>query len=139
MQPVFKRLTMNVLSGRSGIMSIAELKDYVDFEIKRIYIVSNAHSATGAHCHLIEKELFIMAQGSCTAEIDRGDGTKEFSMKAPEDALYVGNIVWHSFKDFSKDAVLLALSSTNYDPSRSDYIENYSDFKAKLLEIKNVE
>ena len=109
-------------------MSPVELKDYIDWEVKRIYYITKPEGPTGSHCHLVEKELFILVAGTCTAVIDKGHGIEEISMDAPTSALYIGNYVWHHFKDFSDDAVLLALSSTNYSADRSDYIEDYDEY-----------
>lgn len=117
-------------------MSPVELKEYIDFDVKRIYYITNpSGDPTGAHCHKIEKEFFILLQGSLTAVIDQGNGLEEIKMKGPSAAIYIGNYIWHSFKDFSGDAILLALSSTNYNPDRSDYIEDYSEYK-KIIASK---
>lgn len=113
------------------IVSPVELKDYIDFEVKRIYFITEPKAPTGAHCHKVEKEFFILVQGTCAAVIDKGDGLEEIKMKGTISAIYVPNFVWHHFKDFSPDAILLALSSTNYNPDRSDYIEDYQEFKKK--------
>ena len=64
--------------------------------------------------------------------IDKGDGLEEIKIADPAAALYVGEYVWHHFKDFSPDAILLALSSTNYNPDRSDYIEDYEEYKKAI-------
>lgn len=111
------------------VMSPVELKEYIDFVPKRIYFITKVLAPTGAHCHKIEEELFILQSGKCTAVIDRGQGLEEFVMNGPSDAFYVPAFVWHHFKDFTPDAVLLAVSSTNYNPDRSDYIEDYEEFK----------
>jgi mannose-6-phosphate isomerase-like protein (cupin superfamily) len=129
MQQVFKKLEIKRIEAPSFVMSPLELKDYTDFEAKRIYFISNPTGPTGSHCHLNELELFVMIAGSCTAVIDQGNGLEEIKLTAPTDAIYVGNYVWHHFKDFSPDAVLLAVSSTNYNPNREDYIEDYEKFK----------
>lgn len=105
-----------------------ELKDYLDFDAKRVYYVTDIKQLTGSHCHKIEKEFFICVQGEITAVIDEGGGLKEYHLKKDE-AIYVGNYVWHQFKDASANAALLAISSTNYNPNRADYIENYEEFK----------
>jgi len=110
------------------VMSPVELKEYIDFEVKRIYFITEPKAPTGSHCHKTEEEFFILIKGSCTATIDKGDGMEEIKMTAPTSAMYVPNYVWHHFKDFSPDAVLLALSSTNYNPDRSNYVEDYEEF-----------
>ena len=69
------------------------------------------------------------------AVIDKGNGKEDILLKGPGDAIYVGNCVWHGFKDFSPDAVLVALSSTNYSPDRSDYIEDYEEYQKIILNL----
>lgn len=135
MQLEFKQLKVNEIQAPNFVMSPAELKDFVDFEVKRIYFISHPTGPTGQHCHLKEKELFIMTAGSCTAVIDRGSGLEEIRLEAPQDAIYVGNYVWHGFKNFSADAVLLAISSTNYNPNRADYIEDYEKYKEAMKQL----
>lgn len=110
------------------LMSPVELKDYIDFDVKRVYFITHPKADTSQHIHYEEKEFFILLQGSCTAIIDKGNGKEEISMISPTTALYVPNYVWHGFKDFSEDAVLLALSSTNYHSDRSDYLEDYDEY-----------
>lgn len=109
-------------------MSPIELKEYIDFDVKRVYFITEPKAPTGKHCHLKEEEFFFLTKGSCTLEVDAGDGLKDYPFTAPTSAAYVPNWVWHHFKDFSPDAVLVALSSTNYNPDRSDYIEDYDEF-----------
>jgi len=110
------------------VMSPIELKDYIDFEIKRFYYITNPTEESGQHCHYQEKEFFVLIQGTCTAVIDQGNGKEEFPMQGPSSALYVPNYVWHGFTNFSKDAILLAATSTNYNPDRSDYLEDYDAY-----------
>lgn len=132
MELKFQKFDLPRIQAPNFVMSPVELKDFLDFEVKRVYYITNTTGDTGAHCHLVEKEFFIMIQGSCVATIDQGNGIEEIPMKGPTSAIYVGNFVWHGFKDFSDDAVFLALSSTNYSPDRSDYIEDYEAYKEKL-------
>lgn len=125
----FKIFELKKVETPKFLMSPAELKDYIDFEVKRVYFITKPQAPTGAHCHKAEEEFFILVQGTCAAVIDRGQGLEEIPLSGPTGALYVPNYVWHHFKDFSPDAILLALSSTNYNPNRSDYIEDYEEFK----------
>jgi uncharacterized cupin superfamily protein len=134
MQLNFKQVEIKKIQAPNFVMSPVELKDYIDFEVKRVYFITRPAGSTGAHCHKVEKEFFILVNGTCTAVIDQGKGMEEIKMEGPTAALYVGEYVWHHFKDFSSDAVLLALSSTNYDPSRSDYIENYEEYQKIIIE-----
>lgn len=121
-------------------MTPLELKDYINFEVKRVYFISKptGEKLTGSHCHIQEEdELFVIMAGSCTAVVDDGHGLEEIRLEAPLKALHVPQMVWHHFKDLSDDLVLVAITSTNYNPNRSDYCENYDEFK-KLLNEKGM-
>lgn len=136
MQLEFKQFEVKKIATENFIMSPLELKDLIDFEVKRVYFISQPIGNTSQHCHLKEKELFVMVAGECTAIIDRGNGLEDIRLTAPTSAIYVGNYIWHGFKDFTPSAVLMAISSTNYNPNRSDYIEDYSAYKEALVHIK---
>lgn len=135
MEMKFKQVELKKIQAPNFVMSPVELKDYIDFEVKRVYYITKPTGETGSHCHKIEEEFFIFIQGSGTAVIDKGDGLEEIRVEGPTSGLYVGPYVWHQFKDLSPDAILLALSSTNYNPDRSDYIENYEEYKKVLSEM----
>lgn len=132
MELEFKQFDLRIIQSPKSLLIPIELKDYIDFEVKRVYFVTNFITGVGFHCHKIEKELFVMQQGSCIAGIDRGNGIEKFEMKGPNSAIYTGNYVWHQFENLSDDAILLALSSTNHNPDRSDYIENYDEYRETL-------
>ncbi|MBI2099126.1 FdtA/QdtA family cupin domain-containing protein [Candidatus Uhrbacteria bacterium] len=127
----FRKFELKTFPSRGYKLTPIELKDLIPFEVKRVYYITDfeAGGKTGEHCHKIEEEVFILAQGSATAVIDRGKGLEEIKLSAPSDAIYVPNFIWHGFKDASSDCVILALSSTNYSSNREDYIEDYEEFR----------
>lgn len=128
MSKAFKKFTLKNIPTDRFLMTPMELYEYIDFDVKRIYFITQTKKETGEHCHREEKELFVMIQGSCIAIIDKGNGKEDILFEAPKEALYVPQFVWHGFTDFSEDAILLALSSTNYKADRSDYIEDYDEY-----------
>lgn len=119
-----------------ALSAINDLREHIDWDVKKVYYLTEIkeNSKTGAHCHKEEKELFVILSGSCIAVIDRGNGLEEFKLEGPADAIYVGNFVWHHFKNFSTGTILLALSSTTYKPDRSDYVEDYKEYKKIVSE-----
>lgn len=135
MQLDFKQIEIKHVKGRDNMYELFEIDaaTYVDYEIKRVYYLTNLKGNTGQHCHYIEKELFVMATGSCVAVIDRGYGLEEFPLNQGQ-AIYVGNYVWHGFKNFSTDSTFLAVSSTKHNPDRSDYLEDYEEYKKIIAE-----
>ncbi|MBI5229779.1 MAG: FdtA/QdtA family cupin domain-containing protein [Candidatus Magasanikbacteria bacterium] len=132
----FKKYTLKTFTNTGITLTPIELKDFLDFDVKRVYYITAFAKDNGAHCHKIEKEFFICQKGTITAIINSGAGLEEFVMAGPNDAMYVGNYVWHGFKNASQDCVLLALSSTNYNPDRSDYVPNYEEYKKLVSELK---
>ena len=135
MQLKFEKYTIKHVKGREGRYEIFEIdsETYVDFDIKRVYYLTDLNGDTGEHCHYVEKELFVMVNGSCTAIIDQGNGKEEVSLNKGE-AIYVGNYVWHGFKNFTPNSTLMAVSSTKHNPDRSDYLEDYEIYQQKLKE-----
>ena len=135
----YKLYTLKNIPTPNFTMTPLELKDFIDFEVKRIYFITQpqGEKLTGSHCHLkYEDELFIQLQGKSTIVLDDGHGLEEIELVGPKQAVYVPVRVWHHFKNLSDDSIIVALSSTNYDPSRSDYCENYQEFQ-QLLTQKN--
>jgi len=137
----FKKFGLKTFESRGYKLTPVELKDYVPFEVKRMYYWQEAGVGvqTGEHCHKVEEEVFIQMRGSSIAIIDRGRGKEEVEMRGSNEAIYVPNFVWHGFKNMSADSVILALSSTNYNPSREDYIEDYEEFKRVSPYYRNTE
>ena len=80
MDLVYKTSQVKSIQAPNFIMHPAELKDFIDFEVKRIYYITDTTGATGAHCHLQENELFVLIQGTCTAVVDQGNGLEEIPM-----------------------------------------------------------
>lgn len=125
---MFKKFTLKPNIDNRRTLTALELKDYIDFDVKRIYYFYHIKKEAGGHCHKVEKELFICEQGEAILEIDEGEGLKDVFLKQNE-AVYIDSYVWHRFKSASTDVLVLALSSTNYNPNREDYIEIYEEFK----------
>jgi len=129
MAKIFEKSSLKIFSGKGYDLTPVEFKDVAPFEVKRMYFITHFEPGvqTGEHIHYIEEEFFIQAQGTSTAIIDKGNGKEEIEMQTGE-TLYVPNFVWHGFKNTSDDAVIIALSSTNYNPDRSDYLEDYDEY-----------
>lgn len=125
----FKKFTLKTFDSRGYRLTPIEFKDAIPFEPKRAYFIRDfaPGTQTGEHIHKIEEEFFVQVKGSSTAIIDRGQGKEDIAMQEG-DAIYVPAFVWHGFKDPSADCVILALTSTNYNPDRSDYVEDYEEF-----------
>lgn len=131
MRKEYKKFELKTFHDRGYELTPVEFKDIIPFEVKRVYFVRDFEKGaqTGEHIHKIEEEVFVQVKGTSTAVIDRGAGKEEIEMYAPGDAIYVPAYVWHGFKNASPDCVIAAFSSTNYNPTREDYVEDYEEFK----------
>lgn len=126
----YKLFSLKNIQAPNFLMTPLELKEYIDFDVKRIYFISSPTGDTGNHAHRRdEDELFIQIQGSCIITVDDGHGLEEITLTGPSTAINVPHMVWHGFKNLSPDCIIVALTSTNYDPTRADYVENYEEFK----------
>lgn len=127
---MWQKFDLKTHTDSRGSLTPLELKEYIDFDVRRIYTVHHnpSEQIRGGHAHIKEEELFILTAGACVAKLHDGQQWIEIPMQANREALYVGNMIWHQFEQFSVDGVLLALSSTNYNPDRSDYIEDLDTF-----------
>jgi len=121
-----KVIKLQHFTDERGELVPIELKDYLDWEAKRVYYVFNNKETRGGHAHKTEKELFICARGEFTARVHDGNKWQIFKLEGPDHGIYVDNMIWHEFTDFSEDAILLAVSSTNYDPT--DYVRDFDQF-----------
>ena len=92
------------------------------FTPQRIYYLYDVTALRGGHAHRDEHELFVCIKGSFEAKIHDGNEWKTYLLDAPGQALYNSPMIWHQFENFSSDAVMLAVSSTPYDPDRKGYI-----------------
>ncbi|KKT16952.1 MAG: hypothetical protein UW00_C0019G0010 [Parcubacteria group bacterium GW2011_GWB1_43_66] len=105
-----------------------EIIEHVPFEVKRVYAIVDGKLPSGSHCHKVEQEVFFCVRGGTVAQIDEGSGMKDVVLK-PGDAMYVGTYIWHHFEIWDPGTVVVAVSSTPYNPKREDYITDYEEFK----------
>jgi dTDP-4-dehydrorhamnose 3,5-epimerase-like enzyme len=109
-----------------GKLSAIELKDYVDWPVKRVYYVTGVTLDRGGHAVRGEKKIYVCMQGTVLARIHDGKQWHEIEMHGPEDAILMSEMCWREFKNFSQGAVLMALSNMNYE--KDQYIYDFEQF-----------
>lgn len=111
-----------------GILTV--LDDFIPFEIKRLfYIYCVDDSDRGGHRHHETIQAAICIQGSCIISNHDGEKLEVFNLDNPEKCLILEPKDWHIMHNFTKDAILLVLASTTFDPA--DYI--YEPYGENLL------
>lgn len=99
------------------------------FEVKRIFYIYDVpiESNRGTHAYYNTKQVLICISG--TLKVKCFDGEKEeevYELNKPDEALYIAPHVWRTTFEHSSDAVLLVLSSLEYN--EEDYIRDYDKY-----------
>ena len=98
------------------------------FEVKRIFYTYGVPSESnrGAHAYYNTKQVLICIYGSLKMKCFDGENEEVYKLNQPDEALYIGPRVWRTSFEHSSDAVLLVLSSLEYN--EEDYIRDYDKF-----------
>ena len=124
--------TMNVLE------FYKHLPNFSDFSPKRIYWITKpkGEKKSGQHAHSNnENELFVVVQGKTKILLDDGLEKETIDLEV-NNTVWVPKYVWHGFIEMSDDCIILALTSTIYDPDRKGYVTNEEDFKKLIVSHK---
>lgn len=122
-----------VVDEKDGVLSIAESKREIPFEIKRIYYIyglTSPKALRGLHAHKALEQILFCINGSFKLMVDDGLNKQYFYLADPNRGIYVGPELWHTMFEFSKNCIILVLSSDYYD--EMDYIRNYVAFLAHI-------
>lgn len=111
-----------------GYLSFVEGENHIPFEIKRVYYIYDTvkNAVRGRHAHKKTKQALFCIRGSVTIVLDNGLEREEITLSNPNMGIYLDAMMWHDMIDFSKDAVLMVLASSEYD--EGDYIREYTEF-----------
>ncbi len=100
-----------------------EFDDQFPFVVKRAYTITGYPGVRrGGHAHQIEEEVFVCVAGTVTAVLDQGAGEERVRLDSRARGLWVGQLCWHEFHDFTPETVVLCLSSTHYLPGETNYL-----------------
>lgn len=98
------------------------------FEVRRIYYLYDVppFARRGAHGHARLEQLMIAVSGALDVELDDGTSKRVYRLSRPDQALYIGPMIWRDLSNFAPGTVCAVLASERYD--ESDYFRGYSDF-----------
>lgn len=118
-----------------GFLVPLELGDNIPFKIERIFYTYDVpfESNRGSHAYHNTEQVLICVSGSLKIRCFDGIAENIYKLNSPNEALYISSKVWRTTFEHSSDAVLLVLSSLEYD--ENDYIRDYDEFK-QLIYMK---
>ena len=98
------------------------------FEVKRIFYTYGVpiESNRGAHAYYNTKQVLICISGSLKIKCFDGEKEEIYELNNPDEALYIAPHVWRTSFEHTSDAVLLVLSSLEYN--EEDYIRDYDEW-----------
>ena len=112
-----------------GFLIPLEKNFNLPFEVKRIFYSYDVpfESNRGAHAYYNTKQVLICICGSLKVKCFDGEKEVVYELNKPDEALYIAPNVWRTSFEHSPDAVLLVLSSLEYN--EEDYIRDYDEFE----------
>jgi len=125
-----KKIQLPTHTDDRGKLSVIEMKDYVEWPVKRVYYVTDVQADRGGHAVKGEKKMYVCMQGSMKARFHDGEAWHEFQLEGPNDAILLESMCWREFSEFSKGAVLMAISNMNYEPDQ--YMYDFDEFKSAV-------
>lgn len=101
--------------------NLTVIEETIPFKITRIfYIYGVDDSIRGGHRHKTTYQAAICLKGSCRIRSNDGLSEMNYILDQPSKCLLINPEDWHVMDQFSNDAILMVLASTNYDAN--DYI-----------------
>ncbi len=131
-----KIIRLPKLKDKRGSLTFFENENQIPFKINRSYWIYNIpkEQNRGSHAFRQTKELIISLSGSFDVILNDGNQEKKYHLNKPSNGLYIPNMIWRRFENFSKNSVSLIVSSRCYD--KSDYIRDYQEFKLAIINEK---
>ena len=113
---------------KQGFLVPLEYRNNLPIEVNRIFYMHNVpeNSKRGAHAYKNTEQVIICVSGSIKISCFNGKNKTEYELNRPDEALYISPNIWRETYKHSKDAVVLVLSSLEYD--ERDYIRIYEEF-----------
>ena len=112
----------------SGFLTTTQMARLLPFAVKRLFWTYGAPGGVvrGNHAHLATHELLVAVTGRVrvVAEVAPGQD-EEYVLDAPSKGLHIPPLNWIRLY-FDEGAVLLGMSSGDYDPL--DYVQEYAEY-----------
>ena len=100
----------------------------LSFEVRRVFYTYGvpAEGNRGAHAYYNTEQVLICVSGSLKIKCSDKNNEAVYELNKPDEALYIAPHVWRTTFEHSPDAILLVLSSLEYN--EEDYIRDYDKF-----------
>jgi len=122
------KIESETFSDLRGVLDVIELPKKLNFEIKRLYYISEVpvNSIRGTHAHKNLRQIFLSLSGSFTLLVTDGERTDKVRISAHSSAYYLPSGYWRELSEFEPNSVCLVLASEHFD--EADYIKEKSAY-----------
>lgn len=119
-----------------GNLTVIESGVHVPFKVMRNYWIYDVPSGMwrDGHAFKQQQELIVALSGSFDVVVDDGTQEQTYHLCRPQIGLYIPNMTWRCFNNFSTNSVALVLASTCYD--EDDYIVDLEQYKSLKNQCK---
>lgn len=114
-----------------GSLSVAEAPT-LPFPVRRVYWLHNLRDGAdrGSHVTFGSEQVFVPVHGGFDITLDNGASTERLRLDHPGQALWLGPGVWRELSEFTDDATVLIMSSTEY--ADTEYCRDYDAFLERV-------
>ena len=131
-----KTIQLPVVPDDRGNLSFIEECNHIPFRIKRtywLYDVPGGERRAGYALRSTDDFVVAMSGGF---DVRLNDGTREKTvhLNRPCEGLYIPRGIWHEFRNFSTNSLVMVLSSEHYDAAQ--YVRGVGEFKALKADDK---
>ena len=119
-----------------GYISSTQSAQKLPFAVKRVFWTYSTPQQVvrGRHAHIATEQVLVAVNGCIEVKVDDGKGgTENYTLSHPDQGLYLPPMYWANLY-FSEGAILLSLTSTDFD--EADYIRDYDSFVEKAQHSK---
>ena len=128
-----KLINISSVSDIRGTSFFFDKMDNPKFVLKRIYYIYNKSSEAivrANYAYKTLKQIVIPICGQCKVSLDDGINKEEYLLSDNNKGLYIAEMIWRTFYDFTNDSVILVLSNNEY--IASDCMKDYSHFLSTI-------
>ena len=131
-----KHIQLPNIPDKRGNISFFENKNEIPFEIKRTCWIydTKAGIKLESYAFIKSQEFIVALSGSFDIIINDGISEKKINLNSPNKGLYVPNMLWKTFENFSTNSLVLIVSSMHFD--KGDYLSDFKIFKENINEKK---
>lgn len=117
----------------NGALSVYEAGTEVPFVIRRVFVVTTAHThERGHHAHRRGAQLLVSLAGCVAVRCDNGVSRVEHILDRPNEGLLIGPGVWAEQSYLLDHSVLMVLCDLPYE--EADYVRSYEEFRKLALQ-----